>query len=74
MTDRGLNSNNRDNVGASLTLTGNSSLKMAALQTNGSKMFLCPIVNFLTLLNEFAMMVMISSSADSLSNNWGYGP
>ncbi|CAG8540817.1 11688_t:CDS:2 [Ambispora leptoticha] len=65
MTDRGLNSNNGDNlenfigavlVGASLTLTGNSSLKTAALRTNGSKRFLFPIVNFSTLLNEFAMM------------------
>ncbi|CAG8505553.1 3407_t:CDS:2 [Ambispora leptoticha] len=80
MSDRSLNSNNGDNlenfigavlVGASLTLTGNSSLKMAALRTSGSKMFLFPIVNFSTLLNEFAMMVMIFSSADSLSNNWG---
>ncbi|CAG8612803.1 9248_t:CDS:2 [Ambispora leptoticha] len=42
---------------------------MAALRTNGSKRFLFPIVNFSTLLNEFAMMVMIFSSADSLSNN-----
>ncbi|CAG8590573.1 9_t:CDS:2 [Ambispora gerdemannii] len=58
-------------VGASLTLTGNSALRMAALRTSGSKMFLFPIVNIAMLINEFAVMLLIFSAANSLSDNWG---
>src|SRR5437588_4928876 len=57
-------------VGASISLTSNSSLRLVVLRTSGSRMFLFPIMNIAMLVNEFALILMVFSSVSVISYSW----